>query len=114
MVDNWLFVVGAALSFVAAIGFLTFFRGFALGLNQIVYIDGHEEHVAHARVYAVQGFIIMYQVFVVWVTIRMLGALIGYGSVNMGLGFFILFIYGLLSLWTYYKGFWTPAGGGGH
>ncbi len=114
-VTNWYFVLGVALSFIVAIGFLTFFRGFMLGLNQIFYIDGHEEHVDHARVHSTHGLVIMVQVFVIWVVIKMLASLVGVGHVNMALGFWILFVYSLVALWSYYMGFWpTKSGSGGH
>jgi hypothetical protein len=111
---NWFYFLGVVLSFVGALGFLTFLRGFGLGLNQIFYIDGHAEHVNHARIHAVQGLVIMVQMFVIWVVIKMAAAFLGFGQVNMALGFWILFVYSLLALLCYYKGFWPSEGGGGH
>ena len=94
--NNWLYAVGVILSFIAAFGFLIFLRGFLLGLNQVLYIDANAEHLDHARTRATWGFLIMLNIFVFWVFVRGIAALMGQTSVNAPLTFWILGIYALL------------------
>ena len=97
---NWYWFVGAVLAFFAVFGFLWFMSGVLLGLNQIFYIDGHEEHVNRARARAVSGFFTMLNIFVIWVAVRMVATLFGADTVDLGGAFSILLTYFILwAIW---------------
>ncbi|HEV7449718.1 MAG TPA: hypothetical protein VGP13_04250 [Candidatus Paceibacterota bacterium] len=62
--------VGYIFAFVAAIGVLTFLRGFLSGFSFVVTMDWHEEHQEHYRTYATQGFFILLYLYIVWELLR--------------------------------------------
>ena len=99
----WL--IGAILSFFAAINVLYFLAGFGFGLNQIFYIDANEEHVNHARERAVKGFFMLLNLFMAWVVIHMVATTFGLDNANLGLGFSIIigyvFLYAIWKLYGY-------------
>lgn len=82
---NWLYLLGVIFTLVGTFGFLIFLRGMFLGINQLIYIDGHAEHVGHAQTRVTWGFLIMLTTFEWWVLLRAILAAFGVGSVNVGL-----------------------------
>jgi hypothetical protein len=100
--NHILYILGVFFSFFAAVGFLIFLRGFLIGLNQLVYIDSHEEHLSEARARATWGTLIMITVFIGWVVVEAIAALFGKATINTTLTLWILgvsavfFVYGYL------------------
>ncbi len=104
LITNPLFFIGAIISLVACMGFLIFLRGFLLGLNQLFYIDGHDDFVALARVRITWGLVLMVNMFVLWVAIRGFATLLGYDTVNPGTTMRILVPYALIVVILYFMG----------
>lgn len=70
--------LGYVFAFMGAIAFLIFLRGFAAGLPKVLTIDWHEEHQEHYRVRVVQGFLMLFYLFIVWELVRwVLGGILG-------------------------------------
>ena len=67
-----LFYVGYILSVFAAISFLIFLKGFLQGLQQVVFIDGNEEHLdhEHSREHITLGVLLMIFIFILWELLR--------------------------------------------
>lgn len=105
LLANPLFCIGAVISFIACIGFLIFLRGFLLALPHLLYIDGHDEHVGHARVRVTWGVVLMSHMFVLWVAIRGLATIFGYDTANLGTTGNILLCYTVLVGLLYFTGF---------
>ncbi|MDQ5955558.1 MAG: hypothetical protein QG621_561 [Patescibacteria group bacterium] len=101
LVVNWQYLVAVLFSFMGAMGFLIFLRGFLLGFGQIVYINVHAEHFEHAQARTMWGFLVMLNAFVWWVAFKGVLALFGLATVNGTLTLSILIPYGLIAgyLW---------------
>ncbi len=110
---NALFCVGSVIAFIACIGFLIFLRGVLLGITQVFYLDGHDDHVGHARVNSVWGVVIMVNMFALWVLIRGVATMLNFDNANLPATGKILVAYAILVFIAYYKG-WAFAKGGGH
>jgi len=102
---NPLFCIGSIISLVAAIGFLIFLRGFLLGLHQILYIDGHDEHIEHARLRVSWGLVLMINMFVLWVFVRGFATVLGFDNADLGATGSILAFYAALVAFLYFTGF---------
>ncbi len=75
---NPLFYLGYLFAFLAAIGFIIFFMGFAAGLPKVFTMDAHDEHQHHHRVRVTWGFFILLYLFIAWELVRwILGGVLG-------------------------------------
>jgi hypothetical protein len=101
LTTNLYWLTGAVFAFLAAYAFLTFLRGFLLGLNHLFYIDSNEEHVGHARDHVAIGFIALVNLFVIWVNIKIVVAFLGFDTANVPLGFAIDLFY--VVFWLLYR-----------
>ena len=108
LIANPLFFIGAIISFVACLGFLIFLRGFLLGLNQLFYIDGHDDFVALARIRVTWGLVLMVNMFVLWVAVRGVATLLGFDTVEAGTTMRILVPYALVVVILYFMGLAFP------
>lgn len=108
VLTNSLFFIGAIISFIACFGFLIFLRGFLLGINHLFYINANDDSIALARIRVAWGFVLMLNMFVLWVAIRGFATVIGFDSANLGTTMRILVSYALLVAVLYFMGLAFP------
>lgn len=70
-----LFYIGVLFSFVAALGFLLFLRGFISNIGHLFTLSGNIEHVEKANTRMVWGLLILTTTFVVWEIVRWIAGL---------------------------------------
>lgn len=83
--QNFPFYLGAVFALAAAFAFLIFLRGLLTGFPHIITIDANEEHQTLYRIRAVWGVVLLVDIFLIWVVIRFIESLFGYGQVNTAL-----------------------------
>ncbi len=66
LVANPMYYVGVGFSIWAAYAFITFLRGFLAGVRHWFRISHHQEHLDHARSHAVQGALLLAEIFILW------------------------------------------------
>ncbi len=111
LVTHPLYSLGFVLAFAAGFSFLIFIRGFLSGVGHLFTIDHHDDHLSHARMRAVWGIVLMFDVFMVWVVIRSIAALFGGPPVNVNLTYWIFGFYIIWQAWAY---FFLPPAPKGH
>lgn len=95
---NWLYLIGALLSFLAAWSFLIFLRGFLSGIPYVFSDNGNEEHMDHYSVRSTWGFLLLIPIFVLWEILRGIATWFGYGDANTATTW-VMIVLGALIAW---------------
>ncbi|MCX6820277.1 MAG: hypothetical protein NT019_03300 [Candidatus Adlerbacteria bacterium] len=109
------YYVEVLLAGLAAISFLVFLRGFLGGIGNVFTMNGHDEHLLHARTRSVWGVLLLAFLFVLWEILRMVASWLGgpMGDTTLGMWFVIAIAATWLFLFIKKKLF-SGGGGGGH
>jgi hypothetical protein len=67
---NPFFIIGALLSFVAALAFLVFLRGFLSGIQNAFLQQSHAGHHREHRLRTIWGVLLLIVIFIVWEIVR--------------------------------------------
>jgi len=96
-----LYSIGFLLSFAAGFAFLIFLRGFLSGVGHLFTIDHHRHHLDDARLRAVWGTVLLFDIFMVWVAIRTVASFFGGPAINIPVTetIFVLYILWQLIAW---------------
>lgn len=86
----WIALVFAC---IGAFGFILFTIGFFAGLSHLFTLSAHEGHMAHRRVRATWGVLIMIHAYIVWEVVRVVAGWFGGPPGNPGLVYTLLLIY---------------------
>ena len=105
-----IYSIGFILSFAAGFSFLIFLRGFLSGVGHIFTIDHHDDHQDHARVRAIWGVVLLYEIFMLWVLVRTVASFFGGPTINVTLTCWLFGVYAVLRVWGWFVLPPPPAG----
>jgi hypothetical protein len=101
-------------AFFAAIAFLLFLRGFLAGIGNIFKMNGHDEHLDHARVRQVWGVMLLAVLFIIWEMVRTVASWLGFNDGGQTyLGYWFALIIAVVFIFRFIKKE-LFSGGGGH